>query len=43
MVGVLAVKGLFQLAKGRGDNARQCLISMGIRQGLVVGRDDELV
>lgn len=29
-----AMKGLMQLAKGRGDRARQCVINMGIQRGL---------
>ena len=31
-----ALKGLFQLAKGRGDRFRQCVINMGIQRGLRV-------
>jgi glycosyltransferase involved in cell wall biosynthesis len=29
-----ALRGLFQLAKGRGDRMRQCLINIGIERGL---------
>lgn len=31
---LFAVRGLFQLAKGRGDRFRQCIIMMGIQAGL---------
>lgn len=32
------LKALGQLARGRGDRARQCIINMGIHRGLRVGR-----
>jgi len=33
----IAIRGCFQLLKGRGDRARQCLINIGIQRGIQTG------